>query len=126
MPEAHRADAAEEFRQLGVALLDGRAEFAAVHVEFVKESREVVLTGRARRRALDVTKDLLECLVEALIGLRPYEDVLKELARRDEEAEDLDDVVLLRHRLIIGQRGIVKLHVACLALPRVEVVGQFL
>ena len=124
--EAHRADAAEEFRQLGVALLDGRAELAAVHVEFVKESREVVLTGRARRRALDVPKDLLKCLVEALVGLRPCEDVLKELARRDEEAEDLDDVVLLRHRLIIGEGGIVKLCIPRLTLLRVEVVGQFL
>ena len=74
------ADRVEQLDELLVALGDGRAELAAVDVEVVEESLDVVLGVRADRGALDVLEDPAQRLVEVLVVAGLLADVGEEVA----------------------------------------------
>lgn len=84
------ADRVEQLDDLPVALGDRRAELGAVDVQVVEQPLEVVLTGRAKSRRLDVGEDLRKRLVEVLVVPGSLADVGEQVARQDVEALLLD------------------------------------
>ena len=106
--EREVADGVEQLDELLVALGHGRAELAAVDVEVVEETLDVVLGVRADGRAFDVLEDAAQRLVEVLVVAGLLADVGEQVLREDVEALLLDRLVAAELRVGVCQVAVVE------------------
>jgi len=120
------ADRVEQLCHLLVALGNRRAELGAVDVQVVEQPLEVVLTGRAKSRRLDVGEDLRQCLVRVRVVAGSLADVGEQVARQDVEALLLNRGGPAKLGVTVRQRGVVEIRLARCIFLLVQIGRQVL
>ena len=124
LTELHIGNGIEELYELFVALGDRRAQLVGIDVEIVEQPFEGVLALAPLCRIFDIMKDAFERFIERLILRRPCADVAEQLGRQNEKALLFDKVMAGLLCFFVGQTGIIKIGIARLPFPLVDVFGD--
>ena len=120
--KVHICHADEQFAELFIPLCHRCAQFVAIDVEVVKQSRKLPLGFGAFRGFLDMAENGLQRFVEVFVRLTTGKNIAKQLARQDEKALFLHQALTRRFRLRVGHFGVVKTVIARLDLAFAYVI----